>query len=60
MKYSEYLRYLISIGCTVENHKRGSHKKVTLNGRQTVFPYHGSQEMGKYLENKIKKDLGLK
>lgn len=60
MKYSEFLRYLISQGCTVENQKRGSHRKVTLNGRQTVFPYHGSQEMGKGLEIKIKKDLGLK
>ena len=60
MKYSEYLRYLISIGCKVEPHKRGSHRKVTLNGKQSVFPYHGSAEMGKYLENKIKKDLGLK
>lgn len=60
MKYSEYLRYLISIGCTIEPHKRGSHRKVTLNGKQTVFPYHGSKEMGTYLENKIKKDLGIK
>jgi hypothetical protein len=24
------------------------------------FPYHGSKEMGKGLEEKIKKDLGLK
>lgn len=60
MKYSEYLRYLISLGCTVENQRRGSHRKVTLNGKQTVFPYHGSKEMGKALENKIKKDLGIK
>ncbi|MFZ7141557.1 type II toxin-antitoxin system HicA family toxin [Avibacterium avium] len=60
MKYSEFLRYLLEQGCKVENAKRGSHRKVTLNGHQTVFPYHGSQEIGTGLVHKIKKDLKLK
>lgn len=60
MKYSEFLRYLLAQGCEIETPKRGSHRKVTLNGRQSVFPYHGSKEMGAGLENKIKRDLGLK
>lgn len=55
MKYSEFLRYLLEQGCKVENTKRGSHRKVTLNGHQTVFPYHGSQEIGTGLVHKIKK-----
>ncbi|WP_439287577.1 type II toxin-antitoxin system HicA family toxin [Lonepinella sp. BR2904] len=60
MKYSEFLRYLLSQGCEVETLNGTSHRKVKLNGRQSVFPYHGSREMGKGLEIKIKKDLGLK
>lgn len=38
---------------------RGSHYKVSLNGRTTIFPDHGAKEMGKGLEERIKKDLGL-
>ncbi|MEE3732395.1 MULTISPECIES: type II toxin-antitoxin system HicA family toxin [Mannheimia] len=60
MKYSEFLRYLLAQGCEIENHRRGSHRKVTLNGKQSVFPYHGSKEIGTGLVNKIKKDLDLK
>lgn len=56
MKYSEFLRYLVSQGCIIENHRRGSHRKVTLNNKQTVFPYHGSKEMvGSFLRIKSKK-----
>ncbi|MDW1110344.1 type II toxin-antitoxin system HicA family toxin, partial [Mannheimia haemolytica] len=54
MKYSEFLRYLLAQGCEIENHRRGSHRKVTLNGKQSVFPYHGSKEIGTGLVNKIK------
>ncbi|MGR3807694.1 mRNA interferase HicA [Pasteurella testudinis DSM 23072] len=60
MKYSEFLRYLLSQGAQVETPRRGSHRKVTLNGKQTIFPYHGSKEIGTGLVNKIKKDLDLK
>jgi len=31
-----------------------------LAGRTTVLPMHGTQEIGKGLEAKIKRDLGLK
>jgi predicted RNA binding protein YcfA (HicA-like mRNA interferase family) len=33
---------------------------VYLNGNQSVLPMHGKQELGKGLENAIKKQLGLK
>lgn len=39
---------------------KGGHLKVFLNGRQSVLPMHGSKEIGRGLERKIKKDLGLK
>ena len=59
MKYSEFKRWLAKQGARFEAAK-GSHFKVTLNGKQTIFPDHGSKEIGSGLVAKIKKDLGLK
>ena len=39
---------------------KGSHYRVYLNGRQTIFPDHGAKEIGQGLVQKIKKDPGLK
>ena len=39
---------------------KGSHFRVTLNGKATIFPDHGSKEMGTDLVVQIKKQLGLK
>jgi mRNA interferase HicA len=39
---------------------KGSHLKVFLNGRQTILPMHGTEELGKGLEASIKRQLGLK
>jgi mRNA interferase HicA len=38
---------------------KGSHLKVTLNGRNSVLPIHG-KELGTGLVAAIKKQLGLK
>lgn len=59
MKYSEFRRWLAKQGATFTPGK-GSHQKVSLNGRSTVFPDHGAKEIGTGLVEKIKKDLGLK
>ena len=59
MKYSEFRRWLEKHGATFAPGK-GSHRKVTLNGKSTVFPDHGAKEIGTGLVAKIKKDLGLK
>lgn len=59
MKYSELKRWLTQQGATFAKAK-GSHRKVTLNGRTTIFPDHGAKEIGTGLVQKIKKDLGLK
>jgi predicted RNA binding protein YcfA (HicA-like mRNA interferase family) len=42
--------------------QRGSHVKMKHDKKAgiIIFPNHGSQEMGKGLENKILKDAGLK
>jgi mRNA interferase HicA len=59
MKYSEFKRWLKQQGAVITPGK-GSHHKVTLNRKTTVFPDHGSKEIGTGLVEKIKKDLGLK
>ncbi|TAN25476.1 MAG: type II toxin-antitoxin system HicA family toxin [Castellaniella sp.] len=61
MKYSEFKRWLLRRGVKLVPHKSGSsHYKATLGDRMTIFPDHGSKEMGSGLVDKIKKDLGLK
>lgn len=59
MKYSEFRRWLERQGAVITP-GRGSHHRVSLNGRISTFPDHGSKEIGKGLVEKIKKDLGLK
>lgn len=59
MKYSEFRRWLTKEGAIFAPGK-GSHFKVSLNGKTTVFPDHGSKEIGTGLVAKIKKDLGIK
>ena len=56
---SELMRWLEQQGCSFSPAK-GSHLKVRLGRRSTILPMHGKKEIGKGLETKIKKDLGLK
>lgn len=60
MKSSELVRLLIKDGW-YSIRQSGSHmimKHPTKKG-QVVCPFHGSHEVGKGLERKIKKDAGL-
>jgi mRNA interferase HicA len=59
MKYSEFRKWLKKQGATFTPAK-GSHFRVTLNGKSTIFPDHGSKEIGTGLVEAIKKQLGLK
>ena len=52
-------RWLEKQGCLFKPGK-GSHLKVYLGKLSTSMPMHGKKELGKGLENRIKKDLGLK
>jgi mRNA interferase HicA len=56
---AELRRWLEQRGCTFEPGK-GSHLKVRLGNCRTVLPMHGKKEIGKGLEKRIKRDLGLK
>lgn len=61
MKCSQLFRLITKNGWYVVSQK-GSHVKMrhaTKKGT-IIFPNHGSQEMGKGLEQKILKDAGIK
>ena len=60
VKTSEFLRWLKKNGATIDAGRgKGSHVKVTLNGKQTVVPSH-SKELKTGTVEAIKKQLGLK
>ena len=61
MKCSELLRLLKKNGWYPVS-QSGSHVKMKHDRKPgiIIFPNHGSQELGKGLENKIKKAAGLK
>ncbi len=61
MKCSEFYRILLNDGWYPISQK-GSHVKMKHDKKPgiLVFPNHGSQEMGKELENKLRKDAGLR
>jgi mRNA interferase HicA len=56
---AELKRWLEKKGCTFALGK-GSHLKVRFGGRAAILPMHGKKELGKGLENAVKKQLGLK
>jgi mRNA interferase HicA len=61
MKYSEFRRWLKRQGVELTPHRSGSsHYRATLGDKTTIFPDHGSKEIGKGLVETIKKELGLK
>jgi len=61
MKSSELIKLLKNDGWYIIRQK-GSHiiMKHPVKKGQVVCPDHGSHEVGKGLENKIKKDAGIK
>ncbi len=60
MNAGQFKRWLAKQGCTFEPGK-GGHLIVRHDGKRTILPMHGGRkEIGKGLEAKVKKDLGLK
>jgi mRNA interferase HicA len=60
MTSAQFKRWLEKQGCTFEPAK-GGHLKVFFGKQASILPMHGSsKEIGKGLEHRIKKDLGLK
>ncbi|MBF0410530.1 MAG: type II toxin-antitoxin system HicA family toxin [Candidatus Riflebacteria bacterium] len=62
MNSNQFKNWLAKQGCTFEAKRSGSgHLIVRLNDKKSELPMHGeNKEIGKGLENKIKKDLGLR
>ncbi|SDU01971.1 type II toxin-antitoxin system HicA family toxin [Pseudomonas moraviensis] len=60
MKYSEFRRWLEARGVEFSKSAKGSHFKIRYKDRQTIFPSHGSKEIGEGLRKEIIKQLGLK
>ena len=61
MKCSEFLRLLRKDGW-YSVYQTGSHVKLKHDKKPgiLIFPNHGSQELGKGLEKKLRKDAGIK
>jgi predicted RNA binding protein YcfA (HicA-like mRNA interferase family) len=61
MKCSELYRILVNDGWYPVS-QSGSHVKMKHNSKpgMIIFPNHGSQELGKGVELKIRKDAGLR
>jgi len=59
MKSSEFHRLVRENGWRLIRAK-GSHYIYEKNGRRCPVAYHGSEEMGKGIERKIRKQMGLK
>jgi predicted RNA binding protein YcfA (HicA-like mRNA interferase family) len=58
MKSSEFHKLVLINGWT-EVRQTGSHKIYEKAGKRVAVPYHGSKEMKKGLEIKLKKEMGL-
>ncbi|MGC4100864.1 type II toxin-antitoxin system HicA family toxin [Ferruginibacter sp.] len=59
MKSSEFHRLVKKNGWTLLR-VEGSHYIYEKNGKSYPVPFHGPKELGKGLEMKMKKEMGLK
>lgn len=59
MKCNELLRHLKKAGCYKVREGKGSHEiwSSPITGKEFSVPNHGSKEVGKGLEKKIRKEL---
>jgi len=59
MKSSEFLREIKRKGWIYIRQGKGSHEIYEKAGRQVTVPNHGSKELGKGLEKKLRKEMEL-
>ncbi|CAI2768530.1 MULTISPECIES: type II toxin-antitoxin system HicA family toxin [Flavobacterium] len=59
MKSREFIREAIRNGWVFLRQGKGSHEIYEKDGKQVVIPNHGSKEIGKGLEQKLRKEMGL-
>ncbi|MDO4704430.1 type II toxin-antitoxin system HicA family toxin [Tannerella sp.] len=60
MKCNEFLREIKEKGWYFVRQGKGSHEIWSNGERQETIPNHGTKELGKGLEQKLRKRLGLK
>lgn len=58
MKYDEFHKLIEANGWILDR-KEGSHAIYRKNRRTYPVPYHRGKELGKGLEHKIRKEMGL-
>lgn len=59
MKSNEFLREIKRKGWILVRLGKGSHEIYEKDGVQFSVPNHGSKEMGKGIENKLRKEMKL-
>ena len=59
MKYSEFFKLAAKNGWRLLRQGKGSHEIWEKNNKTVAIPNHGSREMPKGLERKLKKEMGL-
>ncbi|MEI7488371.1 MAG: type II toxin-antitoxin system HicA family toxin [Chryseobacterium sp.] len=59
MKSSEFIREIKQKGWKFLRQGKGSHEIYEKDGKQETVPNHGSKEIGKGLELKLRKKMGL-
>jgi len=59
MKSSEFIREIKKKGWVFVRHGKGSHDIYAKDDRQASVPNHGSKEMAKGTELKLRKEMGL-
>ena len=60
MKYNEFLRKAKKGGWAYHRQGKGSHEIWIKKNKKVSIPNHGSKEMPKGLELKLKKEMGLR
>lgn len=59
MKSSKFIREIQKKGWKFLWQGKGSHEIYEKNGKQVAVPNHGSKELGKGLEMKLRKEMSL-
>ena len=60
MKSNEYIREALQEGWIFVRQGKGSHEIYEKDGIQITIPNHGSKELGKGIENKLRKQMKMK
>ncbi len=59
-KYNEFFKIAKRNGWMLLRQGKGSHQIWSKDDKKVIIPAHGAKEMPKGLENRLKKEMGLK